>query len=96
MMFKINIIRCEIENIIPELKGKGYKVLSTKVTGGKDVKTLEKLEKLCIIMGNEGNGVRDSILSLSDDFIYIKMSSACESLNVGVATSIILYELGSD
>ena len=96
MMFKINIIRCDLNEVIPNLKKDGYRVLATKVTGGKDVKTLEKLEKLCIIMGNEGNGVKDSILSLSDDFIYIKMNSTCESLNVGVATSIILYELGSD
>ena len=96
MMFKVNIIRCDLNEVIPNLKKDGYRVLATKVTGGKDVKTLEKLEKLCIIMGNEGNGVKDSILSLSDDFIYIKMNSTCESLNVGVATSIILYELGSD
>ena len=30
---------------------------------------------------------------LCDDFIYIDMNPSCESLNVGVATSIILYEL---
>ena len=30
---------------------------------------------------------------LTDEFIYIDMNEACESLNVGVATSIILYEL---
>ena len=96
MMFKVNIIRCDIESIIPKLKSDGYRVLATKVTGGKDVKTLEKIEKLCIIMGNEGNGVKDSVLSLADDFIYIKMNKTCESLNVGVATSILLYELGSD
>ena len=29
---------------------------------------------------------------LCDEFIYIKMNDSCESLNVGVATSIILYE----
>ncbi len=96
MMFKLNIIRCDLNDIIPELKDNGYKVLATRVTNGKDVKSLEKIEKICIIMGNEGNGVKDSILSLADEFIYIKMNKTCESLNVGVATSIILYELGSD
>ena len=30
---------------------------------------------------------------LSDESIYIDMNPLCESLNVGVATSIILYEL---
>ena len=44
-------------------------------------------------MGNEGNGVREEILALCDDFVYIPMNENCESLNVGVATSILLYEL---
>ncbi len=96
MMFKINIIRCDLNEMIPRLKKDGYKILATKVTDGKNIKSLEKLQKLCIIMGNEGNGVKDEILSLADEFIYIKMNSKCESLNVGVATSILLYELGSD
>jgi len=44
-------------------------------------------------VGNEGNGVKKEISALCDGFIYIKMNKKCESLNVGVATSIILYEL---
>ena len=44
-------------------------------------------------MGNEGNGVSDEISSLANEKIYIKMNEKCESLNVAVATSIILYEL---
>ncbi len=43
-------------------------------------------------MGNEGNGVSSEILELADKNIYIKMNSDCESLNVAIATSIILYE----
>lgn len=93
MNFHINIIRRELIEFIKNLKG-NYQILATNVSGGKDIKNgLEKNEKLCIIMGNEGNGVRPEILALSDEYIYIKMSSLCESLNVGVATSIILYEL---
>ena len=93
MNFHINIIRRELIEFIKNLKG-NYQILATNLSGGKDIKNgLEKNEKLCIIMGNEGNGVRPEILALSDEYIYIKMSSLCESLNVGVATSIILYEL---
>ena len=33
------------------------------------------------------------ILKILDNYVYIDMNNACESLNVGVATSIILYEL---
>ncbi|MBR6113007.1 MAG: RNA methyltransferase, partial [Bacilli bacterium] len=46
-----------------------------------------------IVMGNEGNGVSNGVLSLCDKYLYIKMNSSVESLNVAVAASIILYEL---
>jgi len=44
-------------------------------------------------MGNEGNGVSDEVKALVDKNLYIKTSKNLESLNVGVATGIILYEL---
>jgi TrmH family RNA methyltransferase len=44
-------------------------------------------------MGNEGKGMSSELDNLCDEFIYIDMNKECESLNVGVATSIILYEL---
>ena len=72
---------------------KNYKVYGTKVNGGKSLKSLEKCEKFAIIMGNEGTGVKKEILDMCSDYIYIDMSSSCESLNVAIATSIILYEL---
>ena len=93
MIFNINIKVCDIENIVKELKENGYKIYGTKVNGGKSLKSVERCEKFAIIMGNEGRGVNSSLLDLCSDYIYIDMNDACESLNVGVATSIILYEL---
>ena len=93
MIFNINIIEEEIEGFVVNLKKDGYKVYGTKVNGGKSLKSVERCEKFAIIMGNEGNGVSTSVLDLCSDYIYIDMNKNCESLNVGVATSIILYEL---
>ncbi len=93
MIFHINILRKNLLQYIPLLKQQGYPIIGTKVTYGNSLKTLEKLSKFAIIVGNEGNGVREDTLALCDKFIYIDMASVCESLNVGVATSIILYEL---
>ena len=93
MIFNINIIIRDLESFIPELKNNGYKIYGTRVDNGKNIKNIEKIEKTCIIMGNEGNGVSKSILDMCDEYIYIDMNASCESLNVAVATSIILYEL---
>lgn len=93
MIFHINIIERDLNTFLPKLKDDKYKILGTRVTHGKSLKNIEKNEKSAIIMGNEGNGMSEEVMALCDDFIYIDMSSICESLNVGVATSIILYEL---
>ncbi|MDD3392647.1 MAG: RNA methyltransferase [Bacilli bacterium] len=93
MIFHLNIIERELLSFIPELISNHYNIMGTRVTHGKSVKKLEKSAKFAIIMGNEGNGLSEEVGELCDEFIYIDMNDACESLNVGVATSIILYEL---
>lgn len=93
MIFYINLIISDLEDIIKKLKEDNYKIWSTNVSFGKSLKNVEIVEKFAIIMGNEGKGVSQNILNLSDDFLCIDMNIDCESLNVAVATSIILYEL---
>ena len=93
MLFNINIIKKDLNDFVSELKKQGYQIYATKVNGGKSLKTIEKMEKFAIIMGNEGAGVSAILMSLADSYLYIDMNSNCESLNVAVATSIILYEL---
>lgn len=93
MVFHIPIIVKDLYEVIPELQEQHYTIYGTKVTHGKSLKELENYEKFAIIMGNEGQGVEEAILDLCDEYLYIEMDERCESLNVGVATSIILYEL---
>ncbi|MBE6157266.1 MAG: RNA methyltransferase [Firmicutes bacterium] len=96
MMFHINIIRRDIHTIIKVLKNMNIPIYGTDVNYGVDVRDLNKKdkEKFALIVGNEGNGVRRSVLEECDKNLYIEMNSKVESLNVGVAASILLYELG--
>jgi TrmH family RNA methyltransferase len=95
LLFHINIINRDLLTFLPSLKNNGYKILGTRVTDGKSLKKIEKCDKFVIIMGNEGKGLSQDLQNLCDEFIYIDMNKSCESLNVGVATSIILYELNN-
>ena len=95
MIFHVPIVFYSIDKLIPILKKLKIPVYSTNVKYGSDVKSLsyEDKEIFSLIIGNEGNGVNPKYLELSDKFIYIPMNDVVESLNVGVATSIILYEM---
>ena len=93
LIFHINIIRKDIKEFIPFLKNNQYHIYGTRVTHGKSLKDVEKKERFAIIMGNEGNGIKEETKDLCDEYIYIPMNPNCESLNVAIATSLILYEL---
>jgi len=92
MIFHLNIVRKDIIEVINELHNEEYTIYGTKVDGGTSVDKINVANKYALVMGNEGNGVKESVLKLCDDYVYIEMNSSVESLNVGVATSIILYE----
>lgn len=93
LLFHINIIRDDLVNNVLDLKRDGYMVYGTEVTGGKSLKNIVKINKFVIIVGNEGSGVSSKVKKLCDSLIYIDVNPVVESLNVGVAASIILYEL---
>ena len=93
MIYKINIIRTDLIKVINKLKENNYLILGTNVRNGVDVKEVNS-SRFALIMGNEGKGVKEEILNLCDKNLYIKMNKNCESLNLGVATGILLYELG--
>ncbi len=92
MLFKQNVIVADM-NILYELKKDGFTIYGTDVNYGNDIKTIESKNKNVIIIGNEGQGIREEIKSICDKFIYIDMNKDCESLNASVAASIMLYEL---
>ena len=89
-IFKLNIIDTNILEFIKKLDG--YKVYGTSLKNGLPLKQIEKADKLAIILGNEGNGVRNEILDKTDKNIFIEIENM-ESLNVGIAGGIIMYEL---
>ena len=53
-------------------------------------------KKYAIIIGNEGKGLKSTLKNLVDQNIYIPMSPNAESLNAGIAASIIMYEMSKN
>ena len=92
MIFNVNIIVVDLDSFLNSIKG-DYKIIGTDVNNGREINDFKNLEKFTIIVGNEGQGMSLSTKKLCNDFVYIPMSKNCESLNVGVAASIIMYEL---
>lgn len=91
-LFHLNLLKKDLKEMIKELKKQDYFIYATNVHKGANIKEMTLKNKYAIIMGNEGNGVEEAVQNLADELLYIPMSEGVESLNVGVATSILLYE----
>ncbi len=90
MFFKINFIRTDLEKFINDLHG--YTIYTTDVKNGINIRDISIDKPYVLIMGNEGKGVRPNISNLATKKINIPINSNCESLNVAIATTIIMYE----
>lgn len=95
MIFHTNIIEDDLTNVINKLKSEEVPVYGTRVNYGIDVKSLKEKDrrKYALVVGNEGNGVSEEVLDICDEYLYIDINENTESLNVAIATSILLYEL---
>ncbi|MGC8824287.1 MAG: TrmH family RNA methyltransferase [Bacteroidales bacterium] len=78
---------------IAELKQKGYRIVATALH--KDAQPLETFDfrkgKVAFMMGTELTGLSEEALSLADEYVVIPMRGFTQSLNVSVATGILLH-----
>ena len=81
--------------LVEKLKKEGYQIVSLEQTPKSiDYKKFKPKFPLALIIGNEGKGVKKSLLERSDKIIDIPMRGKKESLNVSVAFGIVAYWIG--
>ena len=91
-IFRVKIIEtANLSEKIKELKDNNFKIVTTSLQTDKSIYEIN-LNKSAIIIGNEANGVSEQIQNLADIKAIIPMKGKTESLNVSVATGVILFE----
>lgn len=92
-IFNMNYYYMDYEELFSFLETQEYNIISTALTEDSIEYTQMSLkEKNAIIFGNEGNGISKELLEKSDEKIIIPIYGSAESLNVGVATGIVMYK----
>jgi len=89
---KLNVKQTNSLSVLEELKKEGYYVLCADMGGESVYETDLSGKKLCLVIGNEANGVCDEVVALSDKVISLPMGKV-ESLNAAVCASILMYTL---
>ena len=91
-LFREPLLRVKLGESIAALKQQGVRVLATSSHKGKALHEANFTGAAMIVVGNEGAGVPAEILSMADELVTIPHSPRVESLNAGIAASILLYE----
>src|ERR1051325_6173334 len=91
-LFRQPLLRVKLIESILALKQQGLRVLATSSHKGTSLHEADFTGAAMIVVGNEGAGVPQEILSLADELVTIPHSPRVESLNAGIAASILLYE----
>lgn len=91
-LFYANLIRKDLSTAIKNLKEAGYKIIATDAKNGINLKKINKNDKIGLILGNEGSGIKKEVMALADEYVKINTNNI-ESLNVAMAGSIIMYEV---
>ncbi len=82
-----------IADAVGHLKGQGMQVLATHLSEKSvDFRYIDYTRPTCILMGQEKTGITQEALDLADQDIIIPMIGMVQSLNVSVASALILYE----
>ncbi|WP_010248381.1 23S rRNA (guanosine(2251)-2'-O)-methyltransferase RlmB [Acetivibrio cellulolyticus] len=87
---------CYSENILQtleEMKNKGIRLCAAHLSGSKNYFELDYKDNIAIIVGNEANGISDSVAGISNELVRIPMAGKSESLNASVAAGLLMYEV---
>jgi RNA methyltransferase, TrmH family len=91
-IFREPIVAVKMAEALDLLKGHGYRVVGSSSHKGKALHEADLTGAVALLIGNEGSGVPAALLSQADDLVTIPHSPRVESLNAGIAASVMLYD----
>jgi len=89
---KIALIN-NLAQTIDELKKKGFWIVGSYLEGAKDYTSIDYKIPIALIVGNEEKGIRKLTADKCDHLVRIPMKGKIQSLNVSVATGVLLFEI---
>ncbi len=91
-VFRLPVVSVTLSDLLPALRKAGLHLIATSSHKGTAADQANLSGKLALFIGNEGAGLPREVLKEMDETIIIPHSSKVESLNAGIAASILLYE----
>jgi len=91
-IFRLPVVKVNLAEALPLLREKSVRLVATSSHKGVPLPDANLSAPIAILVGGEGGGVPRDLLSKADEIVAIPHAPQVESLNAGVAASIVLYE----
>ena len=91
-VFRLPVMEAKLQEILGRLREQGIRLIATSSRKGTPLDQATLTGPLAVFIGSEGAGLSRDLLPEMDEVVAIPHSASVESLNAGVAASIVLYE----
>ena len=92
-VFRTPVVQTTWEEAQKRLKAAGIPVAVTALSQrARDIRQTP-VGQMAVVIGNEGQGVRDTVTDSADAELIIPMDSRCESLNAAIAAAIVMWQM---
>jgi TrmH family RNA methyltransferase len=92
-LFRVMLAKVSLTEAIDQMRARGIRLVATASHKGVPLSEAKLSGQIAVFVGNEGAGLDKKLLGQMDELITIPHSERVESLNAGVAASIVLYEV---
>ena len=92
-VFRLPIARTKLHPMLGAMRAQGLRLIATSSHKGVALPEARLAGPLVIFIGSEGGGLSRDLISEMDQVVIIPHSAKVESLNAGIAASIVLYEM---
>ncbi|MDK9697560.1 MAG: RNA methyltransferase [Siculibacillus sp.] len=92
-LFHVPLFAASLADFAAWKRAHGVPVWGTHLKGAVDYRGVDWPETCVLMMGNEQSGLSDAHVELCDGIVKIPMAGRADSLNLAVATAVVLYEI---
>lgn len=94
-LFSQKFVRCSPQELTAWARFQGVATVASSPDGLLDYKALRSPRPAVLLMGSEKRGLSGHLIEASNFTVRIPMHGRCDSLNVAVATGVLLFEISS-
>ncbi len=92
-IFEVPVIYTDnISKMTDRIKNSGRRIVATAPEGASNYYDEDLSKGIALVIGNEGNGISEELMNLSDVKVTIPMRGNTESLNAAISAAILMYE----